>query len=54
MIVGASAPGAFGTEEEAGSAEDVGEGEDEPGVLGDDVGDDEVNFVEGAGFWPAP
>jgi len=27
----------------------VGEGEDEPGVFGDDVGGEEVDFVEGVG-----
>jgi len=34
----------FGAKEEAGEAEDVGEREDEPGVFGNDVNDDEIDF----------
>jgi|SRR5882672_3247224 len=33
-----------GREEDAGAVLDFGDGEDEPGVLGDDVGDEEVDF----------
>ncbi len=39
----------FGAEEEAGEAENVREGEDEPGVFGDDVGGDEIDFGEFVG-----
>ena len=39
-----SAGVAFGIEEQAGAVSDKGDGEDEPGVLGDDVGDEEVDF----------
>jgi len=35
---------AFGIEEKAGAVGDDGDGEDEPGVLGNDVGDEEVDF----------
>lgn len=43
-VVGVGFEAVFGAEEEAGEAEDVGEWEDEPGVFGDDVGDDEIDF----------
>ena len=39
-----SAGVAFGIEEQAGAVGNEGDGEDEPGVLGDDVGDEEVDF----------
>ena len=50
-VVGVEAGAAafFGAEEEAGLAEDVGEREDEPGVFGDDVGGDEIDFGESVG-----
>ena len=35
----------FGAEEQAGAGLDQGQGEDEPGVLGNDVGDEEIDFV---------
>ena len=35
---------AFGIEEKTGAVGDDGDGEDEPGVLGNDVGDKEVDF----------
>jgi hypothetical protein len=34
-----------GREEDAGAVLDFGDGEDEPGVFGDDVGDQEVDFA---------
>jgi len=49
VVVGAGDGAAFGAEKEAGLAVDVGEGEDEPGVFRDDVGDDEVDFGEFVG-----
>jgi hypothetical protein len=39
-----SAGVAFGIEEKAGAVSDDGDGENEPGVLGNDVGDEEVDF----------
>jgi hypothetical protein len=39
----------LGLRRRAGYAEDVGEGEDEPGVFGDDVGGDEIDFGEFVG-----
>jgi len=47
VVVGLAA--ALGIEAEAGEAEDVGEREDEPGIFGDDVGDEEIDFGEGVG-----
>ena len=38
-----------GREEDAGAVLDEGDGEDEPGVLGDDVGDEEDDFAGLAG-----
>jgi hypothetical protein len=49
VVVEAGTAARFGAEEEAGEAEDVGEGEDEPGVFGDDVGGDEIDFGEFVG-----
>jgi len=40
---------AFGVEGERGQAEDVREREDVPGVFGDDVGDEEIDFGEFVG-----
>jgi hypothetical protein len=48
-VVEAGEAGFFGAEQEAGLAEDVGEREDEPGVFGDDVGGEEIDFGEGVG-----
>ncbi len=48
-VVEAGTAARFGAEEEAGQAEDVGKGEDEPGVFGDDVGSDEIDFGEFVG-----
>jgi len=39
-----SAGVAFGIEEKTGAVGDEGDGEDEPGVLGNDVGDEEVDL----------
>ena len=39
-----SADIAFGVEEKAGAVHDEGDGEDEPGVFGNDVGNEEVDF----------
>jgi len=39
-------------EEDAGAVLDFGDGEDEPGVFGDDVGDEEVDFVGLVGDGP--
>ncbi len=40
---------AFGVEQECSLAKDVGERKDEPGVFGDDVGGEEIDFGEGVG-----
>jgi len=40
-------------EEEAGAGEDCLDGEDEPGVLGNDVGDQEVDLGRGVGDYVA-
>jgi hypothetical protein len=48
-VVEAGEAAAFGAEEEAGKAEDVREGEDEPGVFRDDVGGEEIDFGEFVG-----
>jgi hypothetical protein len=45
-VVEAGEAAAFGAEQEAGLAEDVREWEDEPGIFGDDVGGDEIDFGE--------
>lgn len=45
-VVEAGEAAAFGAEQKAGLAEDVREGEDEPGIFGDDVGGDEIDFGE--------
>ena len=45
-VIEAGAAIAFAAEEEAGTVEDVREREDEPGVLGEDVGGDEIDFGE--------
>jgi len=48
-VVEAGEGAALGAEEEAHLAQDVGEREDEPGVFGDDVGGDEIDFGEFVG-----
>jgi hypothetical protein len=40
---------AFGAEGDGGLAEDVRQGEDEPGVFGDHVSGEEIDFGEGVG-----
>jgi len=43
-VVETGEAGFFGTEEQAGLAQNVREREDEPGVFGDDVGGEEIDF----------
>jgi hypothetical protein len=48
-VVAVGLAAAFGAEGDGGRAEDVREREDEPGVFGDDVGGEEIDFGEGVG-----
>jgi len=48
-VVAVGFAAAFGAEGDGGRAEDVREREDEPGIFGNDVGGEEVDFSEGVG-----